>query len=168
MKLILKESRHENFVYHNSPDPNIDLFVPKQIWRNEDWSESGNIKNPDFLEENVIFAIDKEKAIFYCLPRDTKRILILESKIFILPKDEKTRIENHSWTEYKFLKKDFEEVPTGEWIAKKPLKPVSKKKYFNPIDFIKNKKYKIKWVNNIYEEEERLKDSNIIFDSENL
>lgn len=168
MKLILKESKDTNYVYHNSPDPDISIFIPKKIWRNEDWSESGNIENPYFVEENVVFAIDKNKSVFYCLPRHTKRILILENKTFLLPKNEKEQIKNHSWTEYKFSKKKFEEVPTGEWISKKSVEPVGKKTYSDPIKYIQKNGYKIKWVENIEEEADKLQQQNIIFDSENL
>jgi hypothetical protein len=181
MRMILKEVSGRDYVYHNSPNPDIDVFVPRPFWHNEDWSESIRDETPDFIKDDVVFAIDKNKVPFYALPRDTPRILLNQfhnaskkflkltsANIMLLPKVEKASILAHSWTEYRFEKKDFEHLPTDEWISRKAVKPIGKTSYKDPISFLKKSGYKVIWVDDLSKIASLLINKDLPFDAENI
>ena len=181
MKVTIKESNENKFVYHNSPDPNINVFIPKAIWRNQDWSASSAEETPEFIKDEVVFAIDKNKSFFYSLPRDVPRILLnddhkeaknflgLKDKvIMLLDKKDKDAIQRYSWTQYKFDKRSFESLPTGEWASREEVRPLAKQTYKNPIEHLTKNGYKVIWVDNINKIAKDLINRDVAFDGENI
>ena len=179
------------YLYHASPNPDIDVFEPRPFAHNEDFTESGAWVGDEPLPEgwnisNLVFASRRKDMPFYTLPRDTPRLLVymnpkildyvreimpsiagIKKKLLVLPKSMQEKIEKHTWTEYGFDKKQFSLLPgTIDYASKNTVKPVFKKTHRNPLKYIASKGWEIIFVENMVDVYERLSNSGIEFDAE--
>ena len=190
-KIIRRVLEEGKYLYHASPNPNIDVFEPRPFAHNEDFTESGIWVDDEPLPEgwkisNLVFAGRKSDMPFYTLPRDTPRLLIritpkilnnihkiipnvtgVKKKLLVLPKSMQEDIEKHTWTEYGFDMKQFSLLPgTIDYASKNTVKPVFKKTHSNPLKYIASKGWEIIFVENMVDVYERLSNSGIEFDAE--
>jgi len=161
------------FVYHASPNSNIDKFTPKTFAHNKDLTESGrwdDDKEPPkgMKKSKLVYAGRKDHIPFYSLPRNSPRITITDKEdvktmgpdilkmhpdlklgkknIFVNAKD-RDKLKKHSFTVYKMKGDEFHHYPqTDEYVSKKEHKPVSKKTHTDAERFLKKKGFTVHYV----------------------
>lgn len=167
MKIKLKK---QSFLYHLSDNDNINVFEPRTFYHNKDFSTSGSSPFKGSIQNNLVFAVDDQYKTFYALPRDTKRIMLdicPQYKMLFVDKKEKHELQNFSWTEYKFDLKNFKKLPGGkEYITTNSIKPISKTKYKNCINYIDKSNFDLIFAEDIDKLYDFFKQNNIIIDSE--
>ena len=188
---ILVETR--KFLYHASPEHDIEQFSPRKFFHKSDFSHSGKLEKDQEPPEgydvsDLVFAAKKKTMPFYSLPRDVPRILLdlndrdtlraiketlpgfsfTRKQVVFLPEEMKLEIEEHSWTEYAFDKSEFEKAGGDvEFVSRKTVIPAEKKKYKNPLNYLKTRGFEVKFISDVHKLYDSLNNyDNIVMDAE--
>lgn len=88
--------------------------------------------------------------------------MYLESK-------DKNAIESHSFSIYKFFKKDFQYInASDEFISNKSLKPISEARKQNPVKFLLDNDYDVEFVDDLKKTLKSIKKEGISYDTEGI
>lgn len=185
------------YVYHNSPDPNIEYFAPRKFMHNADYSESGKYVEGEEIPEGMlvselVFATDENMNPFYSLPRDVPRVMVDDyesidailraypslrgvveagKQNLILDLKDMDAIQNYSWTQYAFDKNEygFNPASDGEYVTNMVVKPTSVTIMTNPLKSIKETPgWKVTFVPDLEDLHRMLANSGLPFNAENL
>jgi hypothetical protein len=199
MKILFENWRNfilletKKFLYHASPEHDIEQFSPRKFFHKNDFQHSGKLEKDQDPPEGynvseLVFAAKKETMPFYSLPREIPRILLdlrdkntlraikeilpgfsfTRKQILFLPEEAKQEIEEHSWSEYAFNKSDFEGVGNNsEFVSRKTVVPAKKKKYKNPLKYLETRGFDVKFISDVHKLYNSLNNyGNVVMDAE--
>lgn len=126
-------------VSHPRPDR---IFQPSRFWRSADWSYSSSNPRPGLTEENVLYAGEFADIPLHLLPEIPRLQLPLSEKnrsllpvlgldaaigcrtLLVTALEHRGQVEDFRPTVYVFSRAGFEQVPSGEWVARLPRQAI--------------------------------------------
>lgn len=149
---------HGDVLYHASATSGLKIFMPRRCWFNPGLNLSGVLEEgaqpPDgCIVKNCVFAGDARFVSYFCVPHQVKRFSLvgtsgncyeamvqlgfnhdLPGEVMVFEERDKEQIRNHRFSVYAVRKSDFVQFPSGEYVAEKPVVPLSEVMRSNPLD----------------------------------
>lgn len=135
-------------------------YTPQEFWSTPDWTESGKFgpgeKIPKgWVQRKGLFAApDVQGAAGYAMPRDAAWATVHDPKTgkiteFVTSTTDAARLTGHTPELTTFKRSDFTQAPTGEWVAEKPVTPVTRTPIQDPMKFLQSQYPKVTVVDDL-------------------
>jgi hypothetical protein len=177
--IYINESNKDNKYVYRFDDKKIENFNLNlnTYQHTDDWTESGILQDntkpkEGFKTSTGLFSGNLFDIAPYASPRGTPFLKYNHNKkdYIIFRKKDKSKIESHQPFLTAFNKKNFQKLETSnEYFAYKNNNKIEfekQKKIINPIEFMKNQGYIIKFVDDLKTEKDRLEESGINVEEE--